>query len=493
MKNFITLLFLFSAALASAQMRIKPEWTVLKPDGPTGNAESWSVSVDTDGNLFWSYNQTGDGYDVFLEKRSRTNPLLTQSIYNYSAPFAQQAYVTKQQAPLLFLGGRTCRSNHLNLVDCDGFITVIDIPTGDTLWQRIIDRGYGYEEVDGVGSDDSSIYVSGWSVGDTSQNIDIDAFIRRYDKQGNIVWSTYWGTDSTDHADGQLVMDDDFVYVCGLYKGIPNPLFIGLSGFDGNATIAKFWKKDGKLSRSANISYDDPSYTDFENSLGMTAKNGYLYITGVTTVAKDNNQIFVAKMDMNLGMAWYRMWGGAGTESARAITVDDSGNIWVGGLSNSSGSGNYDGVVLEYSETGVLLYSGLWGGPAKEEILDLTYDKGRLFAAGTITTKETLPVETKGFLFSIDLKTSLGVSADTRIRQTHLYPNPMRSSAFLEIPEVSNGTLIITDGLGREVRILTEIHTSPLTIERGTLGSGIYYYTLTDGAYIVGRGKFVIE
>src|SRR6187455_2935520 len=103
MKHLLIFLFLSCAVLASAQMRIKPEWTVLKPDGPTGNAESWSVSVDTDGNLFWSYNQTGDGYDVFLEKRSRTNPLLIQSIYTYSAPFAQQAYVTKQQAPLLFL------------------------------------------------------------------------------------------------------------------------------------------------------------------------------------------------------------------------------------------------------------------------------------------------------------------------------------------------------------------------------------------------------
>jgi hypothetical protein len=116
-----------------------------------------------------------------------------------------------------------------------------------------------------------------------------------------------------------------------------------------------------------------------------------------------------------------------------------------------------------------------------------------LFAAGTITIKDTPPIESKGFLFSIDLKTSLGVTSDRRVSQTHLYPNPMHSSAFLDIPEVSSGTLTITDALGRQVRVLTDIHTSPLTIERGTLGSGIYYYTLADGIYIVGRGKIVIE
>lgn len=493
MKYLIVVISLSFAVLASAQMRIKPEWTVLKPDGPTGNAESWSVSVDTDGNLFWSYNQTGDGYDVFLEKRSRTNPFLSQSIYNYSAPFAQQAYVTKQQAPLLFLGGRTCRSNHLNLADCDGFITVIDIPTGDTLWQRIIDRGYGYEEVDGVGSDDSSIYVSGWSVGDTSKNIDIDAFIRRYDKQGNVLWSTYFGTDSTDHADGQLAMDDNYVYISGLYRGLPNPFFIGLSGFDGAAMVAKFAKKDGKLVKFAGLTSSDTAYTDFENALGMVKSGNFLYVTGVTTIGKDNNQIFVAKVDVNLGVFWQRTWGGAATESARAITVDDSGNIWIGGLSNSSGAGSYDAVVLKYSNSGSLLYSGLWGGAAKEEILDLAYDNDKLFAAGTITTKETVPIETKGFLIMLDPKTSLAVKHSNNIEPTHLYPNPMRSSAFLEIPQVLGGVLTITDALGKEVRRMTDINTSPLTIERGNLVSGMYYYTLVDGIYIVGRGKFVIE
>jgi len=493
MKYFIITISLSLAVLASAQQRIKPEWTVLKPDGPTGNAESWSVSVDTDGNPFWSYNQTGDGYDVFVEKRSRTNPQISQSIYNYSAPFAQQAYVLKQESPLLFLGGRTCRSNNLNLVDCDGFITIIDIASGDTLWQRTIDRGYGYEEVDGVGSDDSSIYVSGWSVGDTSANIDIDAFIRRYDKQGNVVWSTYWGTDSTDHADGQLAMDDNFIYVTGLYKGVPNPFFIGLSGFDGNAMLAKFWKKDGKFLKASLLGSRDTTYTNFENALGMTKSGNFLYLTGVTTIGKDNNQMFVAKVDLNFGVYWYRTWGGAGTESARAITVDDSGNVWVGGLTNSLGAGSYDAVILKYTSNGTLDYSGLWGSPVKEEILDLAYDSGKLFAAGTMTTKETIPIESKGFLLVLDPKTSLGISKPNAASDMRMYPNPMRTSAFIDIPEVTNGTLTITDALGREVRVIKDIRTSPITIERGAFASGIYTYTLADGMYMVGRGKLVVE
>lgn len=493
MKYCIAFFCILISTFAFSQERIKPEWTVVKPDGAIGIAESWSVAVDTDGNLIWSYNQSGDAYDAFVEKRSRTNPLISQRIFQYSAPFAQQAFIAKQESPLLFLGGRTCRSNHLNLADCDGFVTVIDLPSGDTLWQRIIDRGYGYEEVDGVGSDDSSIYVSGWSVGDTSQNIDIDAFIRRYDKQGNEVWTTYFGTDSTDHADGQLALDDNFVYVTGLYKGVPNPFFIGLSGFDGAAMVAKFAKKDGKLIKFITISSNESGYTDFENALGMVKNGNFLYITGVTTVGKDNNQIFVAKVDVNLGVFWQRTWGGAATESARAITVDDSGNIWIGGLSNSSGAGSFDAVVLKYSPAGALLYSGLWGGPAKEEILDIAFDDGKLFAAGTITTKETIPVESKGFLMMLDTKTSLGVHENDQVPQTRFYPNPMRSSALLEIPPVTNAVLTITDALGREVNTLTGNSISPLTIERGNLLSGVYHYTLRDGIYIVGNGTFVIE
>ena len=52
---------------------------------------------------------------------------------------------------------------------------------------------------------------------------------------------------------------------------------------------------------------------------------------------------------------------------------------------------------------------------------------------------------------------------------------------------------MITDAQGREVKVISNIQTTEITIERANLGSGVYFYQLIDDNKAVVRGKFIIE
>lgn len=77
----------------------------------------------------------------------------------------------------------------------------------------------------------------------------------------------------------------------------------------------------------------------------------------------------------------------------------------------------------------------------------------------------------------------------------NIYPNPFYKTATLEISSkdvISNFELKIFDVLGQEVKAITDINEPMITIDRGELISGIYYYRLTDSKGIAGSGKLII-
>jgi hypothetical protein len=495
MKSFILFFLLFSGTASFAQ-QILPDWILTeKSPVPNAAAESWSVTADTGGILFWTTNlniYTEKGYDVQVY---RVIPKVPTPISGYLANggiFAQQSYIIRAFDSLLLIGGRTCSSNDINLKSCDGFILVHDLYRDSTLWFATVDRDSNYEETDGALVFDSAIYISGWSKSDTS---DIDAFIRSYDKAGNINWTTYYGGKNTDHADGQMVADENFLYISGTYDGVPNPIFIGLSGFDGKSMLAKFSRADGTFIRKAIFGVSDSTYTNFEDALGMTSDGTYLYVTGVTTVAKNDNQIFVAKFDKNLSLKWYKTFGGDSTETARAVAVDSNGNIWVAGQTNSMGAGGYDVLLLGYSPDGKLLYSGTWGGPDNDDARDIIFNRGKLYIAG-VTHNDPSGVQS-ALLMQVTPKKLLDVKPEpSEKNEVALYPNPVRSSALFEISspqDLAEVTIEISDALGRIVRTLTGSALAPITFERGSLAGGVYLYSVRSLGEILGRGTMIIE
>jgi hypothetical protein len=78
---------------------------------------------------------------------------------------------------------------------------------------------------------------------------------------------------------------------------------------------------------------------------------------------------------------------------------------------------------------------------------------------------------------------------------TGFYPNPFTTTATLELsPEttINNAVLSVYDISGRLVSNVKNITSTDISINRGNLKNGLYYYTLSDNGTIITRGKFII-
>lgn len=463
------LLSLFSFP-ASAQDTIRPEWVLRRSSPvPNGNAEAWGIAADGTGNLYWSTNQDGsgflDGLDAVTYKLDADGDELWPAPNTYKGQFAQQIYAADVAGDTLIICGRNCRSNSVNLELCDMLIIAIDISTGDTLWTSIWDRGYGYEEADGIAVVHDGIYITGWSDGGATN---WDAGIVKLGRDGKILWSNAWGSSNNDHQDGHIVMDDTVIYGAGLYNGGISTVIV-LRGYDGQSMLAKFSRTDGSYMEHTTFGRND-SWLNFENALGMTSDGEFLYVVGNTTVAPNDNQLFIRKFDKNLHQIWETFWGGPGTETARSIAVAPDGMIYVGASTNTYGAGDYDGAILRITPDGSILSFRTWGGAGNDQIYDLILHNGFLYATGR--TQSFHPQgKGEGFLFKAGADGIAGISSDDIddiSRSPSLsgnHPDPFTTSTSITFTVHLPGyvRLSIHDMLGREAATLLARHLEPGT------------------------------
>jgi len=426
-----------------------------------GDAEAWGIDTDSRGNVYWATNQQRPGYlqglDILLYKLDANGNEQWASPTLYGGQHAQQVYKVTATDSIVYIAGRNCTRFTLDpeLPFCDMLIIAVDAMTGDTLWATTWDRGFGYEEVDGLVVTRNGIYVSGWSVGD---NTDTDIGLLKLDPQGELVWANSWGTPGRDHQDGHSVVDDSVIYVAGLLDGPTNPGACLIKDYNGKALLAKFSIEDGAYIEHVAFGRDDP-WCNFENTLGMASDGQFLFAVGVTTIAANDGQIFLKKFDKDLNPIWETEWGGGDTESSRAVGLDAEGNIFVAGNTKSFGAGNIDVALLKFSPAGQLLWYKTWGAAEDDQVLDMEIDGETIYITG-----KTQSFHTNGRQEAFLLKTSTSPTTGAHeaapvIRHFSIeqnYPNPFNPSTTIRftLPVPSQLRLEIYNSLGQHVRTM---------------------------------------
>jgi len=340
-------------------------WYLTRGDAQSDQA--WGVDTDSQGNVYVAaYMQQPPSklfFDMVIYKFSPDGKELWQT--QWGGDLQEKAFIAVVDEPYVYVGGLAHTA--MTLTEADMAILALDMNSGQVLWTLTWGQGFGYEEADGLVVAGDYIYVSGWTTGEKTGG---DIAVLKLDRDGHLVWARTWGTAGFDAADGQMVVDDDAIYVSGRVNA--TNMFFG-----GDAAVVKLSKENGDY-----LAHTTWGGAAFDDGLGMTSDGVYLYVVGLTLSFGNGGQIFLLKYDKDLQLKWQQIWGGAKGESARALEVDGDGNILVAGSTASYGNGEDDVVLLQYSSEGVLNWSTTWGGPLQDAVHGLALDGRFAYLAG---------------------------------------------------------------------------------------------------------------
>jgi uncharacterized protein (TIGR03437 family) len=278
----------------------------------------------------------------------------------------------------------------------DAFISKYDL-NGNELWTRqfgttVDDIAYA------VAAGGGGVYVVGETGGTfpgQAQSFSTDAFVRKYDPNGNELWTRQFGTTGADFAFG-VATDASGVYVVGETDGtLPGQTAAG-TVTAGDAFIRKYDHNGTELWTSQ---FGTPGY-DRANAVAVNATG--VYVVGDAGGVLPNAQIdsgysnfFVRKYDVNGNAQWTRQFGPG--IHARGAAVDNTGvyvvgNLGGGALPGQTSSGGYDGFVKKYDLAGNVQWTHQYGTGVSDIAYAAAADGTGVYVAGATT--RALPGQT---------------------------------------------------------------------------------------------------
>ena len=310
----------------------------------------------------------------------------------------------------------------LELKSCeeDGPLTVDPFP--DVIWSTYVGNGldYGYST---CFSPQLDVYYGGssWSSGmatdgahDTTVEYREDALIRKFDEDGVLQWSTYYGGISAEAAVDIECDSDGNVYFTGWFGPGTYGSTAGSyqEAFGGGASDAILVKLDSDGTRLFGTYYGGGGY-DEAYSL-VIHNDDEIYIMGYTasgsnasaiaspgaykTYMSGSSDSFVAKFDSDGNRIWGTYFGGNSHETSAVkcgIDVNSNGDVLIAGYTasssgiatagahNSTSQGGEDGFIAKLNSSGELLWATFTGGPADDNITGAVFDaNGDIFVCG---------------------------------------------------------------------------------------------------------------
>ena len=288
-------------------------------------------------------------------------------------------------------------------------------PTGtDALVQKFSTKGSrlwidqfgtsGADVANGVASDGSAVYVVGATGGSLPGNANAggtDAFIRKYNANGAVLWTRQFGTPATDVASA-VAGDGSSVYVAGSTSGtLP-----GQTPSGGEDAFLRMYDASGTEIWTVQF-----GTAGADAALSVAFDSNAVYVAGQTADAlggqpsSGGTDAFLRAHDPMGNVLWTTQFGTSGTDIARAAATDGT-SLFVTGSTNGAlpgqaSAGGTDAFLLEYGLDGTESWAVQFGGPSSDQALALAVEPGAIFVAGSATGSlqgETIPSGQNAFL-----------------------------------------------------------------------------------------------
>ena len=241
------------------------------------------------------------------------------------------------------------------------------------------------------------IVIAGYTnddLGGTNPDTEIppsaDAWIAKYDDQGNQLWIEQFGTVEGDETFGLDLDSQDNIYTTGWTRGdlgAPNNL-----SPDGEVTYDVWLAKYDPDGNQQWIEQFGTNTFDWSWDVA-TDVNDDIYITGWTLGSLEGSNagsydVWVAKYDSDGNQLSLDQFGTGGDEAALGIDVDDVGNYYLtgytdGNLDGEGNEGSYDAWVAKYDRDGNQLWLEQFGSSQLDNAYEVSVSGGDVFVTGT--------------------------------------------------------------------------------------------------------------
>ncbi len=257
----------------------------------------------------------------------------------------------------------------------DDYATIKYGSGGNELWvKRYNGPGNSADSAKALAVDSSgNVYITGQSRGSGTSD---DYATIKYDTSGNELWvKRYYGpANNSDYATTLAVDGGGNIYVTGYSYG---------SGTSGDYATIKYGADSNELWVRR---YNGPG-NDYDSAGALAVDGlGNVYVAGTSIGSGTSYDYATIKYSAGGNELWVKRYNGPGNnyDSANALAVDDSGNVYVAGESYGS-STSYDYATIKYDTDGNELWMKRYNGPGNstDSAYALAVDgSGNVYTAG---------------------------------------------------------------------------------------------------------------
>lgn len=202
---------------------------------------------------------------------------------------------------------------------------------GNEIWTRQISTEGIYTIANSITIDSSGLYIAGYTDGTLANQTNVgsdDAFVQKYDFNGNVLWTRQIGTSSPDYVWG-LTNDSTGIYAVGNTNG-----FVTSGGLvseqPGSAYIVKF-DESGQT-----LWVRQYGATGSDDAKAVKASQQGIYVTGRTygnfpgQVSSGAEDAYIRSYDRDGNVQWTYQFGTSDDDRPNSIAINSFGRIYTG-------------------------------------------------------------------------------------------------------------------------------------------------------------------
>lgn len=355
----------------------------------TAIAYQQAATLDVVGFLFGASNlDLGANYFQFRGTTPPPGPVIPQAVQigtpGFDIPLSN---ATDPFGNVYIAGGTTGSLAGSNQGLRDAFVTKFD-NQGNELFSLQVGTS-GFDTIYGIGTDNQgNFYVTGITEGELGgpkQAQIFDSWVAKYDSNGNQQWIQQIGENIIFNAfnlDVNANTGDVFISGANVKADINNPDDAFIIKFDTNGN-QQWFQEIGTT-----------GFLAFDETYGLhVGKDGNIYATGWTVgdLGGPNQGLYdnwLARLDNNTGdVQWISQYGTPDYEWAWAVNTDTLGNVyttgWTLGTLGAQSFGSYDAYLTKFDNQGNLQWIQQFGSADDDQAYDMFIDNNNnIFLTG---------------------------------------------------------------------------------------------------------------